>query len=187
MTVPLTLPVTTRFPTAAVDHPADDFFFNVVQQSDNCDRLTHLGRVVIFTANFLDEDFFISLSKWSAHRVGIAQLTQCCVFSRSSLREAHLRWPSLRVRGVPGKKAVSASQRASRPRLPLECSHGHWHLGRLVGPRARRHQTYPSRPPSLLTLMCVQLPFELGTSRLEFSSATSCVQNLVYKISKGSR
>lgn len=33
-------------------------FFNVVQQSDNCDRLTHLGRVVIFTANFLDEDFF---------------------------------------------------------------------------------------------------------------------------------
>lgn len=125
MTVPLTLPVTTRFPTAAVDHPADDFFFNVVQQSDNCDRLTHLGRVVIFTANFLDEDFFISLSKWSTHRVGIAQLTQCCVFSRSSLREAHLRWPSLRVRGVPGKKAVSASQRASRPRLPLECSHGH--------------------------------------------------------------
>lgn len=82
-------------------------FFNVVQQSDNCDRLTHLGRVVIFTAKFLDEDFFTSLSKWSTHRVGIAQLTQRCVFSRSSLREAHLRWPSLCVRGVPGKKAVS--------------------------------------------------------------------------------
>lgn len=45
----------------------------------------------------------------------------------------------------------------------------------------------PSCPTPPLTLRCVQLPSELGTSRLEFSSATSCVQNLVYKISKESR
>lgn len=36
----------------------------------------------------------------------------------------------------------------------------------------------------LLTLRCVQLPSELGTSRLELSSATSCVQDLVYKFQK---
>lgn len=93
----LTSPGTTRFPMAAVYEPADDFFFNVVQQKWQLWQ-AYLGRVVIFTANFLDEDVFIHLSKWPTNRVGIAQLTQCCVFSRSSLYKAHRSRPSLRMR-----------------------------------------------------------------------------------------
>lgn len=38
MSIDSTLPVTTWFPAAAVNEPAGDFF-NVVPQSDNCDRL----------------------------------------------------------------------------------------------------------------------------------------------------
>lgn len=56
-------------------------FSNVVQQSDNSDRLT-LEEVSFLLPIFLDENVFIDLSKWSASQVGIAQLSQGCVFSK---------------------------------------------------------------------------------------------------------
>ena len=70
------------FPMAAVYQPADDFFFNVIQQSDNYDRLT-LEEVSFLLPIFLDEDVFINLSKWSASRIGIAQLNpMLCVLKK---------------------------------------------------------------------------------------------------------
>lgn len=135
----------------------------------------------------MDEDVFINLSKWSAHRVGIAQLTQCCVFSRRCLREAHLGVPRLPLGGVwEGKRTSSpagilpVTSPGALPRSPATRRNGRT--------QSIVSSDFPGlAPPSLPTRRCVQLPFELGTSRLEFSSATSCVQNLVYKISKGSR
>lgn len=130
------LPGTTWFPATAVyNKPADDFFLKWHLWQ------AYLGRVVIFTANFLDEDVFINLSKWSAHRVGIAQLTQCCVFSRHSLHEAHRRAPSLPLEGNE-----RAAQQVSRPRLLLEYSHGHWQLEDIIGPRASVLRLNPVLP-----------------------------------------
>lgn len=91
-------------------------FFNVVQQSDSYNRLT-LEEVSFLLPIFLDEDVFINLSKWSANRVGIAQLTQCCVFSRSSLCEAHLGTAEPPPSWHPGKENKWASHRAPSPWL----------------------------------------------------------------------
>lgn len=76
------LPVTLISPLAAVYQPADDFFFNIIQQSDNYDRLT-LEEVSFLLPIFLDEDVFINLSKWSSSLIGIAQLNPVlCVLKK---------------------------------------------------------------------------------------------------------
>lgn len=77
----------------------------------------YLGRVVVFTASFLDEDVFINLSKWSTNQVGIAQPTQCCVFSRSSLCKAYRRCQICAWEAFWERKQMSI-QRASCPWLP---------------------------------------------------------------------
>lgn len=109
------------------------------------------------------------------------------MFSRRSLREAHRRVPRLTLGGIWEGKQTSSPAGILPTTSPGVLTRS------LATRRNGRTQSIVSSdfpglaPPSLLTLRCVQLPFELGTSRLEFSSATSYVQNLVYKISKGSR
>lgn len=76
------LPVTLISPWLQSTNLLMTFFFNVIQQSDNYDRLT-LEEVSFLLPIFLDEDVFINLSKWSASRIGIAQLNpMLCVLEK---------------------------------------------------------------------------------------------------------
>lgn len=137
-----------------------------------------------FYCQFFGWRCFYNLSQWSANQAGIAQLTQCCVFSRTSFGPG---WPwdspSCPWRH-PGTHRW-ASQRAAHPglsrrtRMVTDSSNKSWDL--------ERHQSPPACPTLPANIKVCAVPFELGTSRLEFSTATSCVQNLVYKLSKGSR
>lgn len=112
-------------------------FFNVVQQSDNCDRLT-LEELSFLLPTFLDEDVFINLSK---SRTCTTDSLLCAL--KKLPAQSPPRTAGLRIGGVLGKEADG---RPSGPHTRDCPSHGHWQLERVVGPRAPCHQTCPVLP-----------------------------------------
>lgn len=98
-------------------------FLNIEQQSDNNDRIT-LEELSFLLPIFWMKMFFINLSKWSAKRAGIAQLTQRRMSQDAPLAKAELRMTDSAHSRHPGKESQQASD-GIPPRLLPEYSCGH--------------------------------------------------------------
>lgn len=146
-----------------------------------------LGRLALEELSFLLPIFgwrcFYNLLQWSAikqelHNWLNAVCSQEALAVQSDLRTALLllrhpgtdRWASHRQLACssPGELSWSPTARGCKT-------------------QSLSYQTHLACPTLPANTEACAASFELGTSRLEFSSATSCVQNLVYKIAKGSR
>jgi hypothetical protein len=142
-----------------------------------------LGRVVIFTANFLGEDVFIIFHNVCKSSRNCTTDSMPCVLKK-------LPQSRLPLYGHLAFRHPGTDKRAPHKQL-AHCSPSRLSWSLTTRLKSQDLENWAIRltqltPPPCWHQACA-VPSELGTSRLESSSATSCVQNLVYKISKASR
>lgn len=155
-------------------------------QSDNYDRpaLKELS----FLLPIFGWRCFYNLLQWSAIKQELHNWLNAVCSQEAPSVQADLRTALLPLRHPGTDRWASHRQLAWSPPggpswLPTAISRKTQSLS---------HQTHlacatPRPHPHPANTKVCTAAFELGTSRLEFSSATSCVQNLVYKTSKASR
>lgn len=156
-------------------------FLKCSTQSDN------YGKLALEELSFLLPIFgwrcFYNLLQWSAIKQELHNWLNAVCSQEALAVQADLRTALLLLRH-PGTdrwashRKLACSSPGGRSWLPAASSRK---------TQSSSHKTHLACPTLPANTQACAASFELGTSRLEFSSATSCVQNLVYKISKGNR